>query len=179
MTPHEEIVNEIIKKKLGPGASYSMNYPTVVFKNQNEIDEMRNIQNSNNNINNNIMNNNRNLYNNNITDNKNNISTKLLKEIQKEILNLRKTVNELKIQLKELKENLKLDLDKDIHKNVLLTEMLRKVIEEGGDNKLKKCVEKYFDGQKINLDEIKTDLDIFKTEELNNIIKDEINKYDK
>jgi len=179
LTPHEEIVNEIIKKKLGPGASYSMNYPTVVFKNQNEIDEMRNIQNSNNNINNNIMNNNRNLYNNNITDNKNNISTKLLKEIQKEILNLRKTVNELKIQLKELKENLKLDLDKDIHKNVLLTEMLRKVIEEGGDNKLKKCVEKYFDGQKINLDEIKTDLDIFKTEELNNIINDEINKYDK
>ena len=73
LTPHEEIVNEIIKKKLGPGASYSMNYPTVVFKNQNEIDEMRNIQNSNNNINNNIMNNNRNLYNNNITDNKNNI----------------------------------------------------------------------------------------------------------
>ena len=37
LTPHEEIMNEIIQKKLGPGNSYSMNYPTVIFKNQEEI----------------------------------------------------------------------------------------------------------------------------------------------
>ena len=32
LTPHEEIVNEILKKKFGPGGVYSMDYPTVVFK---------------------------------------------------------------------------------------------------------------------------------------------------
>ena len=182
LTPHEEIMNQILQKKLGPGASYSMNYPTVVFKNQNEINEMRNIQASdnNNNINNNSLNNN-NFGNNRVifqsNDNKP-ITVKMIKEIQKEILNLRKTVNELKIELKEMKNNFKSDLEKDINSNKLLIEIIRKVIEEGGDNKLKCSIEKNFDGKKINIDEIKTDLEIFKTEELNEIINEEINKYD-
>ena len=42
LTPHEEIMNQIIEKKLGPSNSYSMNYPSVVFKNQNEINEQIN-----------------------------------------------------------------------------------------------------------------------------------------
>ena len=182
LTPHEEIMNQIIQKKLGPGAGYSMDYPTVVFKNKNEIDEMRNIQTSNNNnINNNISNNNnfgsnRVLFQSN--DNKP-VTVKMIKEIQKEILNLRKAVSELKIQLKEMKNNFKSDLENDINSNKLLVEIIRKVIEEGGDNKLKSSVEKNFDRKKINIEEIKTDLEIFKTEELNDIIKEEINKYDK
>ena len=185
LTPHEEIMNQILQKKLGPGASYSMNYPTVVFKNQNEINEMRNIQasdiNNNNNVNNNSLNNN-NFGSNRVVfqsnDNKP-ITVKMIKEIQKEILNLRKTVNELKIEIKEMKNNFKTDLEKDINSNKLLVEIIRKVIEEGGDNKLKSSVEKNFDRKKINIDEIKTDLEIFKTEELNEIINEEINKYDK
>ena len=185
LTPHEEIMNQILQKKLGPGASYSMNYPTVVFKNQNEINEMRNIQtsdiNNNNNANNNSLNNN-NFGSNRVVfqsnDNKP-ITVKMIKEIQKEILNLRKTVNELKIEIKEMKNNFKTDLEKDINSNKLLVEIIRKVIEEGGDNKLKSSVEKNFDRKKINIDEIKTDLEIFKTEELNEIINEEINKYDK
>ena len=184
LTPHEEIMNQILQKKLGPGASYSMNYPTVVFKNQNEINEMRNIQASdinNNNVNNNSLNNN-NFGSNRVVfqsnDNKP-ITVKMIKEIQKEILNLRKTVNELKIEIKEMKNNFKTDLEKDINSNKLLVEIIRKVIEEGGDNKLKSSVEKNFDRKKINIDEIKTDLEIFKTEELNEIINEEINKYDK
>ena len=32
LTPHEDIMNQILQKKLGPGSSYSMNYPTVIFK---------------------------------------------------------------------------------------------------------------------------------------------------
>ena len=184
LTPHEEIMNQIIQKKLGPGNSYSMKYPTVIFKNQNEIEEMRNIQNSqNNNGNNNIANNNNNNFGNNrvmfqSSDNKP-VTVKMIKEIQKEVLNLRKTVNELKIQIKEMKENFRLELEKDINSNKILIEMVRKVIEEAGDNKLKSSVEKNFDRKKINLDEIKTDLEIFKTEELNDIINEEINKYDK
>ena len=182
LTPHEEIMNQIIQKKLGPGAGYSMDYPTVVFKNKNEIDEMRNIQTSNNNnINNNISNNN-NFGSNRVVfqsnDNKP-VTVKMIKEIQKEILNLRKAVSELKIQLKEMKNNFKSDLENDINSNKLLVEIIRKVIEEGGDNKLKSSVEKNFDRKKINIEEIKTDLEIFKTEELNDIIKEEINKYDK
>ena len=181
LTPHEEIMNQIIQKKLGPGAGYSMDYPTVVFKNKNEIDEMRNIQESNNNINNNISNNN-NFGSNRVVfqsnDNKP-VTVKMIKEIQKEILNLRKAVSELKIQLKEMKNNFKSDLENDINSNKLLVEIIRKVIEEGGDNKLKSSVEKNFDRKKINIEEIKTDLEIFKTEELNDIIKEEINKYDK
>ena len=47
LTPHEKIVNEILKKKFGPGGVYSMEYPTVVFKNQEEINEMKNRQNMN------------------------------------------------------------------------------------------------------------------------------------
>ena len=181
LTPHEEIMNQIIQKKLGPGAGYSMDYPTVVFKNKNEIDEMRNIQESNNNINNNISNNN-NFGSNRVVfqsnDNKP-VTVKMIKEIQKEILNLRKAVSELKIQLKDMKNNFKSDLENDINSNKLLVEIIRKVIEEGGDNKLKSSVEKNFDRKKINIEEIKTDLEIFKTEELNDIIKEEINKYDK
>ena len=180
LTPHEEIMNEIIQKKLGPGNSYSMNYPTVIFKNQEEINEMRNINMNNNNTTNNNINNNNN-FNNRVGFQSNDmkpVTVKMIKEIQKEVLSLRKTVNELKIQVKQMKENFKLDLEKDINSNKLLVEVIRKVIEEGGDNKLKNCVEKYFDNKKINLDEIKTDLEIFKTEELNGIINDQINKYD-
>ena len=181
LTPHEEIMNQIIQKKLGPGAGYSMDYPTVVFKNKNEIDEMRNIQESNNNINNNISNNN-NFGSNRVvfqTNDNKPVTVKMIKEIQKEILNLRKAVSELKIQLKEMKNNFKSDLENDINRNKFLVEIIRKVIEEGGDNKLKSSVEKNFDRKKINIEEIKTDLEIFKTEELNDIIKEEINKYDK
>ena len=186
LTPHEEIMNKIIQKKLGPGAGYSMNYPTVVFKNQNEINEMRDIQNSqnDNNVGNNTSNNNYNNFGNNnrvmyqSPDNKP-VTVKMIKEIQKEILGLRKTVSEFKSQLKEMKENFKLELEKDINSNKLLIEMVRKVIEEGGDNILKSSVEKNFDKKEIDLNEIKTDLQIFKTEELNDIINKEINKYDK
>ena len=178
LTPHEEIMNEIIQKKLGPGNSYSMNYPTVIFKNQEEINEMRNLNNNNNATNNNT----NNFNNNNRVGFQSNdmkpVTVKMIKEIQKEVLSLRKTVNDLKIQVKQMKENFKMDLEKDINSNKLLVEVIRKVIEDGGDNKLKNCVEKYFDNKKINLDEIKTDLEIFKTEELNGIINDEINKYD-
>ena len=181
LTPHEEIMNEIIQKKLGPGNSYSMNYPTVIFKNQEEINEMRNLNNNNNTTNNNI-NNTNNFNNNNRVGFQSNdmkpVTVKMIKEIQKEVLSLRKTVNDLKIQVKQMKENFKMDLEKDINSNKLLVEVIRKVIEDGGDNKLKNCVEKYFDNKKINLDEIKTDLEIFKTEELNGIINDQINKYD-
>ena len=180
LTPHEEIMNEIIQKKLGPGNSYSMNYPTVIFKNQEEINEMRNLNNNNNTTSNNI--NNTNNFNNNRVAFQSNdmkpVTVKMIKEIQKELLSLRKTVNELKIQVKQMKENFKMDLEKDINSNKLLVEVIRKTIEDGGDNKLKNCVEKYFDNKKINLDEIKTDLEIFKTEELNGIIHEEINKYD-
>ena len=182
LTPHEEIMNEIIQKKLGPGNSYSMNYPTVIFKNQEEINEMRNLNNNNNATNNNINNTNNFNNNNNRVGFQSNdmkpVTVKMIKEIQKEILSLRKTVNDLKIQVKQMKENFKMDLEKDINSNKLLVEVIRKVIEDGGDNKLKNCVEKYFDNKKINLDEIKTDLEIFKTEELNGIINDQINKYD-
>ena len=186
LTPHEEIMNKIIQKKLGPGAGYSMNYPTVVFKNQNEINEMRDIQNSQNENNggNNTSNNNYNNFGNNNrvmyqSPDNNPVTVKMIKEIQKEILGLRKTVSEFKSQLKEMKENFKLELEKDINSNKLLIEMIRKVIEEGGDNKLKSSVEKNFDKKEIDLNEIKTDLQIFKTEELNDIINKEINKYDK
>ena len=178
LTPHEEIMNQILQKKLGPGASYSMNYPTVVFKNQEEINEMRNIQAKNNE--NNIINNNNNY--NRVQYQSNDrkpVTVKMIKEIQKEILGLRKTVNDFKVQLKEMKEKFKNELENDINSNKLLIEIIRKVIEEGGDNKLKSSVEKNFDKKKINLDEIKTDLEIFKTEELNDIINEEINKYDK
>ena len=182
LTPHEEIMNEIIQKKLGPGNSYSMNYPTVIFKNQEEINEMRNLNNNNNNATNNNINNTNNFNNNNRVGFQSNdmkpVTVKMIKEIQKEVLSLRKTVNDLKIQVKQMKENFKMDLEKDINSNKLLVEVIRKVIEDGGDNKLKNCVEKYFDNKKINLDEIKTDLEIFKTEELNGIINDQINKYD-
>ena len=170
LTPHEEIMNKIIQKKLGPGNSYSMNYPAVIFKNQNEIDEMRNIQNSNNNNGSNTTsNNNMNNFGSNRVGFQSNdtkpVTVKMIKEIQKEVLNLRKTVNELKLQLKEMKDNFKLELEKDIISNKLLVEIIRKVIEEAGDNKLKGCVEKYFDKKEVNLEEIKTDLEIFKTED--------------
>ena len=188
LTPHEEIMNQIIEKKLGPGNSYSMNYPTVIFKNQNEINEMRNIQTSQNNNNNINVNNNINNINNinNFGSNRvglesndlKPVTVKMIKEIQKEVLHLRKTVSDLKLQIKEMKENFKLDLEKDYVSNKLLVEIIRKVIEEGGDNKLKSSVEKHFDRKKINLDEIKSDLEIFKEEELNKIIDKEINKYD-
>ena len=184
LTPHEEIMNQIIEKKLGPANSYSMNYPSVVFKNQNEINEMRNIQNSQNNNNINVNNNINNINNFGSyrvgfqSDATKPVTVKMIKEIQKEVLNLRKTVNDLKIQLKEMKENFKLDLEKDINSNKLLVEIIRKVIEEGGDNKLKSSVKKYFDKEKVNIDEVKTDLEIFKTEELNDIIDKEIIKYD-
>ena len=97
LTPHEDMVNEILKKKFGPNQVYSMNYPTVVFKNQEEINEMKNKQNINN-IN--INNNNTNTVGSRVTFQSNEnrpITVKMLKEIQQEILNLRKTLSELKI----------------------------------------------------------------------------------
>ena len=105
LTPHEDIVNEILKKKFGPSKVYSMDYPTVVFKNQEEINEMKNKQ--NNNINNNK--NNDNTVGNKVTFQSNEnrpITIKMLKEIQTEILNLRKALSELKIGFKEMKEQI-------------------------------------------------------------------------
>ena len=179
LTPHEEIVNEILKKKFGPGGGYSMNYPTVVFKNQEEINEMRNKQNLKN-LNNNNTNNN-NAVGNKVTFQSNEnrpITVKMLKEIQQEILNLRKALSELKIGFKEMKEQLKIMKSEDEHKNTLMIEMIRKIIENGGDTKLKASMESVFDKKKIDLSKIKTDLEGFKEEELTDIIKNEIKIYD-
>ena len=178
LTPHEEIVNEILKKKFGPGGGYSMNYPTVVFKNQEEINEMKNKQNLKN-LNNN--NNNNNAVGNKVTFQSNEnrpITVKMLKEIQQEILNLRKALSELKIGFKEMKEQMKIMKSEDEHKNTLMIEMIRKIIENGGDTKLKASMESVFDKKKIDLSKIKTDLEGFKEEELTDIIKNEIKIYD-
>ena len=178
LTPHEEIVNEILKKKFGPGGGYSMNYPTVVFKNQEEINEMKNKQNLKN-LNNN--NNNNNAVGNKVTFQSNEnrpITVKMLKEIQQEILNLRKALSELKIGFKEMKEQMKIMKSEDEHKNTLMIEMIRKIIENGGDTKLKASMESVFDKKKIDLGKIKTDLEGFKEEELTDIIKNEIKIYD-
>ena len=180
LTPHEEMVNEILKKKFGPNQVCSMNYPTVVFKNQEEINEMKNNQN------NNSTNNNKNNYNNNTVgttvtfqSNENRpITIKMLKEIQQEILHLRKTLSELKIGFKEIKEQMKLKNNENEHKNSLMIEMIRKTIEDGGDNKLKASMTSVFDRKKVNLNDVKTELDIFKEKELVNFIKNEIKIYD-
>ena len=119
LTPHEEMVNEILKKKFGPNQVYSMNYPTVVFKNQEEINEMKNNQN-NNSANNNKNNNNNNTVGTTVTFQSNEnrpITIKMLKEIQQEILHLRKTLSELKIGFKEIKEQMKLKNNENEHKN--------------------------------------------------------------
>ena len=176
LTPHEEIVNEILKKKFGPAGVYSMNYPTVVFKNQEEINELQKKQ--NNNINNN---NNNNTVGNKVTFQSNEnrpITVKMLKEIQTEILNLRKTLSELKIGFKEMKEQIKLNESEEKHKNTLMIEKMRKIIENGGDTKLKTSMEQVLDRKKIDINEVKSDLETFKGEELINIIKNEINIYD-
>jgi hypothetical protein len=177
LTPHEEIVNEILKKKFGPGGVYSMNYPTVVFKNPEEINEMRNKQNSNNANNNN---------NNNqvgkqvvFQSNENRpITVKMLKEMQQELLNLRKAFNELKVGVKEIREQMKIMKSEDEHKSTLMIEMIRKAVETSGDKKLKAGMELVFDKKKIDMQKVKSDLDVFKEVELNDIIKDEIKIYD-
>ena len=177
LTPHEDMVNEILKKKFGPGGVYSMEYPTVVFKNQEEINEMKNRQNNNNNNN---ANNNNNPGNKVVFQSNENrpITVKMLKEIQTEILNLRKTLSELKIGFKEMKEQIKLNESEEKHKNTLMIEKMRKIIENGGDTKLKTSMEQVLDRKKIDINEVKTDLETFKGEELINIIKNEINIYD-
>jgi len=55
----------------------------------------------------------------------------MLKEIQQEILSLRKTLSELKIGFKEMKEQIKLKHSDEKHKNTLMIEMMRKIIENG------------------------------------------------
>ena len=180
LTPHEDIVNEILKKKFGPGGGYSMNYPTVVFKNQEEINELKNKQNLNNNINNNNNNNNQGGSKVIFQSNENRpITVKMLKEIQQEILNLRKSLSELKIGVKEMKEELKMKTSDEEHKNSLMIEMMRKIIEDGGDTKLKASMENVLDSKKMDLNVVKTDLEIFKGDELINIIKEQINIYDR
>ena len=176
LTPHEDMVNEILKKKFGPGGGYSMNYPTVVFKNQEEINELKNKQNVNNNtINNNNQSGNKVVF----QSNENRpITVKMLKEIQQEILNLRKAFSELKLGVKEMREQLKLKNSDEEHKNILMIEMMRKIIEDGGDPKLKASMENVLDKKKLDLNDIKTDLETFKGEELINIIKEQINIYD-
>ena len=77
-----------------------------------------------------------------------------------------------------MKEQIKIKNKENEHKNALLIEMIRKVIEDGGDNKLKASMLSVFDGKKINLDVVKTDFETFKDQELTNIIKNEIKIYD-
>lgn len=187
LTPHEDIVNEILKKKFGPAGAYSMNYPTVVFKNQEEINELKNKQNLKNNLNSNSS---TNINNNNsagpkviFQSNENRpVTIKMIKEIQNEIFNLRKSLNELKIGFKEMKEQIKSKFNEEEHKKTIEKEKIRKIIMDGGDTKLKKSMLAVMDKKRINLDEIKTDLEKFKTEELvkiiKNEIKDELKKYD-
>ena len=128
LTPHEDMVNEILKKKFGPGGVYSMDYPTVVFKNQEEINEMKNRQNNSNNN----ANNNNNLGNKVVFQSNENrpITVKMLKEIQTEILNLRKSLSELKIGFKEMKEQIKNNNSEEKHKSTLIIEMVRKIIDD-------------------------------------------------
>ena len=160
LTPHEDIVNEILKKKFGPGGGYSMNYPTVVFKNQEEINELKNKQNSNNNINNNNNNNNQGGSKVIFQSNENRpITVKMLKEIQQEILNLRKSLSELKIGVKEMKEELKMKTSDEEHKNSLMIEMMRKIIEDGGDTKLKASMENEEEDEEENDEEEEEKMD--------------------
>jgi hypothetical protein len=183
LTPHEEIVNEILKKKFGPGGGYSMDYPTVVFKNQEEINEMKNRQNTQNNMNNSNSNN-QGAPKVTFQSNENRpVTIKMIKEIQNEILNLRKILNDFKIAFKEMKDQLKIKFSEEEHKKILMKENFRKIIENSGDTKLKKSMIAVMDKKRINLDEIKTDLEKFRAEELVKIIKNEIKndleKYDK
>ena len=174
LTPHEEIVNEILKKKFGPGGGYSMDYPTVVFKNQEEINEMKNRQNTQNNMNNSNSNN-QGAPKVTFQSNENRpVTIKMIKEIQNEILNLRKILNDFKIAFKEMKDQLKIKFSEEEHKKNLMKENFRKIIENSGDTKLKKSMIAVMDKKRINLDEIKTDLEKFRAEELVKIIKNEI-----
>ena len=102
----------------------------------------------------------------------------MLKEIQQEILSLRKTLSELKIGFKEMKEQIKLKDSDEKHKNTLMIEMMRKIIENGGDSKLKASMEAVLDNKRMDINIVKSDLEMFKGEELVDIIKNQINIYD-
>ena len=189
LTSREEIINEILKKKLGPNFVHSTNFPIVTYKNDIEINELiastgaellrnkeekekdeikrkklyddsNSIYNNNNNIN-------------------NNINHQTLLDMQKQNFELRNDYQKMFEGMKNMKNELENKMNNVLNKQKLTIENLRNIIEKGGNKKLKASMYKILENKDINLDEISDEEREFKEVELPKIIQEKIDENEK
>ena len=189
LTSREEIINQILKNKLGPNFVHSTNFPISTYKNDIEINELiastgaellrekeqkekdeikrkklyddsSSIYNNNNNIN-------------------NNVNYQTLLDMQKQNFELRNDYQKMFEGMKKVKNELENKMDNVLNKQKLTIENLRNIIEKGGNNKLKASMYKILENRDIDLDEISDEEREFKEVELPKIIQEKIDENEK
>ena len=192
LTSREEIINQILKNKLGPNFVHSTNFPISTYKNDIEINELiattgaellkekeqkekdenkrkklyddsSSIYNTNNNNNNTI----------------NNMNYQTLLDMQKQNFELRNDYQKMFEGMKNMKNELENKMENVLNKQKITIENLRNIIERGGNNKLKASMYKILENKDINLDEISDEEREFKEVELPKIIQEKIDENEK
>ena len=186
LTSREEIINEILKKKLGPNFVHSTNFPIVTYKNDIEINELiastgaellRNKEEKEKDeiIRKKLYDDSNSIYNNNNNIN-NNINHQTLLDMQKQNFELRNDYQKMFEGMKNMKNELENKMNNVLNKQKLTIENLRNIIEKGGNKKLKASMYKILENKDINLDEISDEEKEFKEIELPKIIQDNTRK---
>ena len=164
LTTREEIINEILKRKIGPDAVYSSQFPNIIFKDQEEINKIvtntimekkketitKDLQKTENQLA---------VINEEKDDNKRNleITNDLLYDLQRENFDLRNKLKETETKMKNIQVDVDLKIQEMVSKQMFTIESLKRIINKGGSKKLKASMQSILENKAVNIDEVEND----------------------
>ena len=164
LTTREEIINEILKRKIGPDAVYSSQFPNIIFKDQEEINKIvtntimakkketitKDLQKTENQLA---------VINEEKDDNKKNleITNDLLYDLQRENFELRNKLKETETKMKNIQVDVDLKIQEMVSKQMFTIESLKRIINKGGSKKLKASMQSILENKAVNIDEVEND----------------------
>ena len=164
LTTREEIINEILKRKIGPDAVYSSQFPNIIFKDQEEINKIvtntimakkketitKDLQKTENQLA---------VINEEKDDNKKNleITNDLLYDLQRENFDLRNKLKETQTKMKNIQVDVDLKIQEMVSKQMFTIESLKRIINKGGSKKLKASMQSILENKAVNIDEVEND----------------------
>ena len=164
LTTREEIINEILKQKIGPDAVYSSQFPKIIFRDQEEINKIvtntimaqkkenitKDLQKTENQLD---------VINEEKDDNKKNleITNDLLYDLQRENFDLRNKLKETETKMKNIQVDVDLKIQEMVSKQMFTIESLKRIINKGGSKKLKASMQSILENKAVNIDEVEND----------------------
>ena len=164
LTTREEIINEILKQKIGPDAVYSSQFPKIIFRDQEEINKIvtntimaqkkenitKDLQKTENQLD---------VINEEKDDNKKNleITNDLLYDLQRENFDLRTKLKETETKMKNIQVDVDLKIQEMVSKQMFTIESLKRIINKGGSKKLKASMQSILENKAVNIDEVEND----------------------